>query len=135
MTPKINRRAFLRAGFVCGAALAQAAGGIGCRKPAPPAIKRAEVPLSQIIPGRRVTVRFGMGRAEVFRDGERIVARSLVCPHTGCNVLWVEKDRHYRCTCHEGRFDDSGRPIAGPPPRPLETLPYRIEGPMLILGA
>ena len=40
----------------------------------------------------------------------------------------------FECPCHGGRYDLSGRNVAGPPPAPLTRLPVRIEQGMLMVG-
>ena len=64
--------------------------------------------------------------AEVVRTPGGVVARSLLCSHFGCRVQWQEDARHYHCPCHEGRFDAEGRPIGGPPLRPLRAVPVEV---------
>jgi len=42
------------------------------------------------------------------------------CTHLECPVYWDARDNLLRCPCHEGHFDPtSGKPLAGPPRRPL----------------
>src|SRR5262249_26170221 len=57
----------------------------------------------------------------LIRTDERtFIAYSQKCTHLSCAVLPLVKDSVIRCPCHEGLFDlASGRPIAGPPRRPL----------------
>ena len=38
------------------------------------------------------------------------------------------------CACHGGVFDESGVNLFGPPPRPLDIPPFRIDGTKLVLG-
>jgi Rieske Fe-S protein len=54
---------------------------------------------------------------------DAVVAYSQSCTHLSCAVVpQVEKDRIH-CPCHEGFFDlRTGRPIAGPPRRPLTRI-------------
>jgi Rieske Fe-S protein len=52
----------------------------------------------------------------------------------GCEVFWSEPENRYRCRCHEGLFDAQGQPVAGPPPRPLRTLPVTLEGDVAVVG-
>ena len=52
---------------------------------------------------------------------------SSTCTHLACNVIWREDAQVFECPCHSGRFDSSGRPIAGPPTKPLSSLEYKIE--------
>ena len=41
------------------------------------------------------------------------------CTHAGCAVGLAD-DGGFACPCHGGRYDSLGRPVSGPPPRPLE---------------
>ncbi len=41
------------------------------------------------------------------------------CTHAGCGVGLAD-DGGFACPCHGGRYDATGSPVAGPPPRPLE---------------
>jgi len=50
------------------------------------------------------------------------------CTHLGCAYAWNPDARQFRCPCHGGVYDLDGRVIAGPPPRPLDTLDFRVEG-------
>jgi menaquinol-cytochrome c reductase iron-sulfur subunit len=52
---------------------------------------------------------------------------SATCTHSGCNVVWRPATRCFECPCHAGRFDDAGRPVAGPPKEALRVLPHKIE--------
>ena len=62
----------------------------------------------------------------IVRTGERDVkAMSTVCTHLGCTVYWEKDKKEFYCPCHQGRFDQDGNVISGPPPRPLDS--YRVE--------
>jgi isorenieratene synthase len=44
--------------------------------------------------------------------------------------------RGFRCPCHAGQYDRDGRPVAGPPPRPLEPLDVLVtEAGLILRGA
>jgi quinol---cytochrome c reductase iron-sulfur subunit, bacillus type len=52
---------------------------------------------------------------------------SPICTHLGCRYNW-EKDIHeFVCPCHGSVFSIDGKVLAGPAPRPLDTLPCKIE--------
>jgi len=53
------------------------------------------------------------------------------CTHLGCAYNWNPAARQFQCPCHGGVYDLDGRVIAGPPPRSLDTLDYRIDGEQL----
>ena len=72
---------------------------------------------------------------ELLRSESGIRARSLLCTHRGCVVVWQAQVREYQCPCHEARFDAAGQPIAGPPERPLAELPVTITGTTVVVGA
>lgn len=55
------------------------------------------------------------------------VAFSPVCSHTGCNVSWNPPRNAFVCPCHNGIYDANGNVVSGPPPRPLQKLPVKIE--------
>lgn len=63
-----------------------------------------------------------------FRSPEgEIIVYSPICPHLGCGYRWEDDKQRFFCPCHNSVFDLSGRVIAGPAPRPLDTLPAKIE--------
>lgn len=56
-------------------------------------------------------------------DAGTLLAYSQACTHLSCAVVPQVKEQRLHCPCHEGYFDlHSGRPIAGPPPRPLARI-------------
>jgi menaquinol-cytochrome c reductase iron-sulfur subunit len=52
---------------------------------------------------------------------------SPICTHLGCHYKWNPQTRHFECPCHGSVFTISGQVIGGPAPRPLDTLPYKIQ--------
>jgi len=52
---------------------------------------------------------------------------SSTCTHLACNVIWQEETNQFICPCHSGRFDSDGKPVAGPPTKPLSVLEHKIE--------
>jgi cytochrome b6-f complex iron-sulfur subunit len=62
----------------------------------------------------------------IVRTGERDVkAMSTVCTHLGCTVYWEKDKKEFYCPCHQGRFDQEGNVVSGPPPRALDS--YKVE--------
>jgi nitrite reductase/ring-hydroxylating ferredoxin subunit len=56
------------------------------------------------------------------------VAYDRLCTHLLCPVLPVPEEGHLHCPCHEGYFDlASGRPVAGPPQRPLARITLEVR--------
>lgn len=69
-------------------------------------------------------------------DDERILGFSQKCTHLGCVVFWEPDAQHLECPCHEGLFDISGEPVAGPPERPLGRIEVEVRnGQVWALGA
>nr|WP_321428024.1 Rieske 2Fe-2S domain-containing protein [uncultured Campylobacter sp.] len=66
-------------------------------------------------------------------DGRYMVVIGL-CTHLGCIPSWNAANKQFKCACHGGEFDDSGLNTFGPPPRPLDIPPFRIDGTKLVLG-
>ena len=56
-----------------------------------------------------------------------ITAFSPVCPHLGCYYQWDQQLGRFECPCHASVFSPDGKVISGPAPRPLDTLPSKIE--------
>jgi Rieske Fe-S protein len=62
-------------------------------------------------------------------DERDFVAYSQKCTHLSCAVIPRPDRSDIYCPCHEGIFDlRSGRPIAGPPPRPLPRIQLEVRG-------
>lgn len=57
-----------------------------------------------------------------------------VCTHMECNIAYKPEMRKFYCPCHQGWFDEDGRNIAGPPPKPLEYFEHIIEREKLIVS-
>jgi Rieske Fe-S protein len=49
------------------------------------------------------------------------------CPHMNCVVNHTPA-KTFECPCHHSAFDSDGKVTAGPAPRPLDTLEYRVSG-------
>ena len=57
------------------------------------------------------------------------------CTHLNCLVKWQPATETFFCACHNGYFDKNGKNIAGPPPSPLLTVNWSMDGEDLIIGA
>ncbi len=96
--------------------------------------KPVTFPLAELPVGGARTVIYGATPAVVIRTPESIRCFSLVCTHLGCIVQWQEGAKEFYCPCHDGRFDQFGEVLAGPPPLPLEQIPVRVEGETVVVG-
>lgn len=61
------------------------------------------------------------------QNGRDFVAMSNICTHLGCRIRWIGDREQFFCPCHNGVFDRQGNVVAGPPPRPLDRYPVRVE--------
>jgi cytochrome b6-f complex iron-sulfur subunit len=73
-------------------------------------------------------------RVVLVSSGEGFTDFSATCSHLGCLVNYNKEKGQFECPCHGGRYDLSGKNVAGPPPAPLTQLPVRVEQGMLLVG-
>lgn len=58
----------------------------------------------------------------------RLLAFSQKCTHLSCAVVPEAGTGRLHCPCHHGYFDaQSGRPLAGPPRRPLPRIALEVR--------
>lgn len=61
-------------------------------------------------------------------DETTFVAYDRLCTHLLCPVIPQPEQDHFHCPCHEGYFDlATGRPLAGPPQRPLARINLEVR--------
>jgi Rieske Fe-S protein len=75
------------------------------------------------------------GKVGLFfkRADGRMVALKGVCSHMECNIVYKPENRRFYCPCHKGWYDENGKNVEGPPPKPLELFEYREEEGKLIV--
>jgi Rieske Fe-S protein len=70
----------------------------------------------------------------IFRnDSGHMTALKGVCTHMECNVTYRPEERKFYCPCHKGWFDETGKNIEGPPPKPLEFFDITAQDDKLIV--
>lgn len=57
-----------------------------------------------------------------------------LCTHLGCIPSYKPANQEFTCACHGGVFNSDGVNVFGPPPRPLDIPPFKIDGAKLVLG-
>jgi Rieske Fe-S protein len=61
-------------------------------------------------------------------DETTLVAYDQKCTHLSCAVVFDRAGGKLHCPCHHGYFDlATGRPLAGPPRRPLPRVLLRVQ--------
>lgn len=90
--------------------------------------------LSSFAVGESVTYESPAGQQIVVtrlgNDGTEadFIALSSVCPHLGCQVHWESNNTRFFCPCHNGAFDEVGKPVSGPPKDSNQSLPqYALQ--------
>ena len=100
--------------------------------------RRGELPILKLadkseIPIGGAIVRMYPDESEpclLIRTGDNeFLAYSQKCTHLACAVTPRLEENQLHCPCHNGYFDmTTGRPLAGPPRRPLPRITLRIQG-------
>lgn len=63
-----------------------------------------------------------------------VTVYSPICTHLGCGYRWEADQQQFHCPCHHSFFSLDGKVLSGPAPRPLDTLPTKIEkGRLLVI--
>ncbi len=89
----------------------------------------------------KVTVKDGWQKSQavkgiwvVKRSEDDVTVYSPICPHLGCGYRWSHQNRLFQCPCHGSKYALDGTVKGGPAPRPLDTLPSKVEdGELLVL--
>jgi len=69
----------------------------------------------------------------VKHANDEVTVFSPICPHLGCGFRWDGQDRLFKCPCHGSIYDLKGSVQAGPAPRPLDSLPIKVENGQLMV--
>ena len=90
---------------------------------------------SEIPAGELLEIKDPQGRRVLLIrkvDGTLLSIRT-VCTHLGCAVFYRPATNQFECPCHQGVFDGEGKPVSGPPQRPLDHYPTEVrEGKIFI---
>jgi menaquinol-cytochrome c reductase iron-sulfur subunit len=71
---------------------------------------------------------------DIYDQHTPYIALSDRCVHLGCPVRWVDAAERFICPCHGGVYEMLGKPIAGPPVRPLDRFYTRVSGENVEVG-
>jgi menaquinol-cytochrome c reductase iron-sulfur subunit len=63
----------------------------------------------------------------VKKSASEAVVYSPLCTHLSCRYNWNNNEQQFFCPCHGSVFDSQGKAVAGPAPRGLDTLQYKID--------
>ncbi len=71
----------------------------------------------------------GQPKLLVRLSDQEVVAFDQRCTHLSCPVIPQVAQGRFHCPCHNGNFDlATGRPISGPPRRPLPKVELKVRG-------
>jgi len=151
MTNNIKRRDFLGVTFVAIATLGGAVTLIGMKQawnPLPGVLEggftevdlktlKSGIPKNVMWRGKPIfilkkTMEMEKSPRDLVIDNEHYTVVIGLCTHLGCIPAW--KTNQWKCACHGGLFNANGKNIFGPPPRPLDLVPFKIKGNILVLG-
>jgi ubiquinol-cytochrome c reductase iron-sulfur subunit len=71
---------------------------------------------------------------DIVIGSDRYLVAIGLCTHLGCIPAYAAGEHKFKCACHGGEFDSSGKQTFGPPPKPLVIPPFKIDGTKLVLG-
>jgi menaquinol-cytochrome c reductase iron-sulfur subunit len=69
----------------------------------------------------------------IKHSASAVTVFSPICPHLGCHYDWHPEKNEFVCPCHGSIYSITGKVLGGPAPRPLDTLPHKLEGDQLLV--
>jgi len=91
--------------------------------------------VGEIPPESGKIVKFGTKPVILIRTaGDEYRAFSATCTHLDCTVQFNKEIGMIWCACHNGKYDLTGRNVAGPPPKPLEPYKVIIQGDDILIA-
>lgn len=105
--------------------------------------KQAEVEVSSVKAGKASEMEKDSGTIVKFGNKPVILvhtssgefkAFSAVCTHLDCTVQYRKDMGLIWCACHNGRYDLTGRNVAGPPPKPLTEYRVLIQNDEILIS-
>lgn len=66
-------------------------------------------------------------------ENDGVIAFNKSCTHLGCSYRWDAGENIFKCPCHTATFAKDGKVLSGPPPRPLDRFPVKVENGMVIV--
>ena len=94
-----------------------------------------EAPTSSVVAGRDGDLKPNEGKIFRFGSAPALLIRvedgsyravSATCTHLNCTVQYRGDLKQIWCACHNGFYDQTGKNVGGPPPRPLEEFKVHV---------
>ncbi len=92
--------------------------------------------LSELPKNSGKNFRFGSFPALLIHtEDDGLHAFKAVCTHLGCTVQYRGDIQRIFCACHGGQYDPTtGKNIAGPPPKPLDSLKVAVVNDQVVVS-
>jgi ubiquinol-cytochrome c reductase iron-sulfur subunit len=151
MSKETNRRDFIGYSFAAVAAVGGAASLVGMKQawdPLPSVLAagsttidltpiKAGEPETFVWRGKPVfvlkkTADMEQSTRDLIVGADRYIIAIGLCTHLGCIPAW-NKDK-WKCACHGGEYNSNAKNTFGPPPRPLDVPPFKVDGSSIVLG-
>ena len=104
---------------------------------------QAEVEVKSVNAGKKDDIPRDSGKIVKFGNKPVILVRTAddelkafdaTCTHLDCTVQFNKEIGMIWCACHNGKYDLTGRNVAGPPPRPLEPYKVVVQGDEIVIA-
>ncbi len=137
MTDEIERREFLKRGWVAGAGLIGLAGAWTTWDVLQPAEAAGFGGVVRTVPEEAVpeggVVAVPAARCYLTRVDGEVIAVSDTCPHLSCRSPWCESSGQFECPCHGSVFNRVGEARSGPSPRGMSRYPVEVEDGIVVV--
>jgi len=138
MSEEIERREFLKRGWLAGAGLIGVAGAWTTWDVLQPGESSGFGGKVRTIPEEAVpeddVVAVPAARSYLTKIDGEVVAISETCPHLSCRVPWCESSGQFECPCHGSFFNRKGEARDGPTPRGMSRYPVEVVDGLVIVN-
>ena len=67
-------------------------------------------------------------------DANRLIAVNPTCTHRDCVVNWDTQQNVFLCSCHDSKFDTTGKALSPPAEEPLQVYKVKVEGDLIFVS-
>jgi menaquinol-cytochrome c reductase iron-sulfur subunit len=70
-----------------------------------------------------------IGAVFIARNGDKLTAFQVICPHAGCSINYDASGKKYFCPCHAASFNMAGErtDATSPSPRNMDSLEVELR--------
>ncbi len=92
------------------------------------------VAVAELPEGSAISFAYNGIPCAVINVGGDIRGFSRVCPHLQCAIDWDEGSGTFICPCHAAVFDNNGKVVSGPSPKPIPQLKIDVKDGKVLVG-